>query len=123
MHKILIINADDFGWDADTVNTTINLFENSILSSASIMTGRNGSKQAIDFALKNQHKFSFGLHFNIVDNHIPYNPIQTNSLLNSELTFKLSNQQRWDALLFRLKYIDIQKEFEYQLLQLLNNGI
>ena len=114
MHKILIINADDFGWDADTVDTTINLFENSILTSASIMTGRSGSRQAIDFAHKNQHKFSFGLHFNIVDNHVPFNPREINSLLNSELTFKLSNQQRLDGLLFRLKQVDIQKEFEYQ---------
>jgi chitin disaccharide deacetylase len=123
MHKILIINADDFGWDADTVDTTINLFENSILTSASIMTGRSGSRQAIDFARKNQHKFSFGLHFNIVDNHVPFNPREINSLLNSELTFKLSNQQRLDGLVFRLKQVDIQKEFEYQILQLLNNSI
>jgi predicted glycoside hydrolase/deacetylase ChbG (UPF0249 family) len=123
MKKFLIINADDFGHDMDSFNATIELFGKGILTSATIMTGKNATKNAIDFAKQNQKYFSFGLHFNIVDNHDPLYASINNSLINKQGKFKVSNKQRIDALLFRLKKWDIQKELSLQLENLLDYGI
>ena len=123
MNKFLIINADDFGHDMDSFNATVELFKKGILTSATIMTGKNATQNAIEFAKQNQKYFSFGLHFNIVDNHDPIYTNTNNSLINKQGKFKVSNKQRIDALLFRLKKYDIQKELSLQLEYLLNNGI
>ncbi len=123
MTKLLIINADDFGHDIDSFNATVELFRKGILTSATIMTGKKATKNAIDFAKQNQKYFSFGLHFNIVDNHDPLYVRMNNSLINKQGKFKVSNKQRIDALLFRLKKRDIQKELSLQLENLLDNGI
>ena len=123
MKKFLIINADDFGYDMDSFNATVELFRRGILTSATIMTGKKATPNAIEFAKQNQKYFSFGLHFNIVDNHDPLYTNINNSLINRQGKFKVSNQQRIDALLFRLKKWDIQKELSLQLKNLLDNGI
>lgn len=64
--KKLIINADDFGFDAHTVEWTIKGFECGALTSASIMAGMPATDAAIRFA-KAHPQFSFGVHFYLVD--------------------------------------------------------
>jgi len=112
--KQLIINADDFGWDVDTVDATIALFEEGKLTSATIMTGREGTKRAVEFARTAPKSYSFGLHFNIVDGHPPCAE-RPNSLCGSEGNFRSSNQQRLAALFGRLKASDIAAELRAQL--------
>lgn len=123
MSKILIISAHDFGWDDDTVNSTIDLFEKGILTSATIITDMPGSQKAIEYAKANQDKYSFGLRFNIVDAHRAHKEIDNSLTEKDEPWFKSSNKQRKDALLWRLKKSDIQEEFEYQLSSLIKAGI
>lgn len=48
--KKLIINADDFGFDAHTVEWTIKGFERGALTSATIMAGMPATDLAISFA-------------------------------------------------------------------------
>jgi len=122
MKKYLILNSDDFGWNDDTFQTTIELFEKNIISSATIMTGREATRKAIEFATHNQKRFSFGLHFNIVDGHEALLK-NNNSLTNNIGKFKSSNTQRINALCFKLRKVDIQNEFKLQLKNLFDAGI
>jgi predicted glycoside hydrolase/deacetylase ChbG (UPF0249 family) len=123
MSKALIINADDFGYDDDTVTTTINLFNNGLITSATIMTDMPGTGRAVNYAVEHQHMYSFGLHFNIVDGHLPCEPKVSTLLDRNEVGFKKSNLQRIDSLLWRLNKSDIQKEFIYQLSVLFDLGL
>jgi len=64
--KKLIVNADDFGLDAHTVEWTIKGFECGALTSATIMAGMPGTDEAIRYA-KQHPEFSFGVHLYLVD--------------------------------------------------------
>jgi len=64
--KKLLVNADDFGLDAHTVEWTIKGFERGALTSATIMAGMPGTDAAIAYA-KQHPEFSFGVHFYLVD--------------------------------------------------------
>jgi predicted glycoside hydrolase/deacetylase ChbG (UPF0249 family) len=57
----IVINADDFGYDADTVRATIACFEQGALTSASIMANMPETGRAIEYA-KAHPQFSFGVH-------------------------------------------------------------
>jgi len=120
--KQVIINADDFGWDEETTDLTIELLEKGLLTSATIMTDRPSSEKAIDYAKQHGKSFSFGLHFNLVDHHIPCSDTPS-SLIDESGKLKMSNHQRKDALLWKLNAKEIQKEFECQLTQLLDAGV
>lgn len=120
--KKLIINADDFGLDEDSFKSTVLLFEKKILSSATIMTDMPYTNEAIQFAIEKQDQFSFGLHFNIVDDHSAYYGSNSLTIENSN-KFKSSNEQRKSALLYKLNSIDIQEEFECQITSLLKAGV
>ena len=119
----MIINADDFGWDSDTTDATIELFEKRIIKSATIMTGMPSTDAAVAYALENQNRYSFGLHFNIVDDHksLAFNVAST--LTNFNGRFRKSNEQRIRALSFRISRIEIASEFEAQVLCLKNRGV
>ena len=123
MHRNLIINADDFGWDEDTVSTTISLLERGVVRSASLMTGRPASDRAISYAINNQAKFSFGLHFNIVDGHKPLSKFDLPSLITDSGVFRASNPQRLRALAFRLSRREISCELDAQISHLVDRGI
>lgn len=120
--KNLIINADDFGYDEDTTNHTINLFERQVISSATIMTSHPFTDKAIDYAKNNIHRFSFGLHFNIVDGHHPLSKNCT-SLTNNINIFEKSNLQRIKALTFRINPEDVAAELHAQLSYLFERGL
>jgi predicted glycoside hydrolase/deacetylase ChbG (UPF0249 family) len=61
----IILNADDFGWDADTVDATIECFERGYLTSATIMPTMPGTQRAVDYA-KSRPQFSFGVHLTYI---------------------------------------------------------
>ncbi|ALD92147.1 hypothetical protein CR3_2959 [Cupriavidus gilardii CR3] len=118
----LILNADDFGWDADTCDATIACFEAGLLTSATIMTGRPASQQAYDYARRNRGRFSFGLHFNMVDGHLPHAG-RPSSLCSRDGRFRASHRQRVRALAWMLSEHDIAREFRVQLEELRDNGV
>ena len=64
--KRLIVNADDFGLDAHTVEWTIRGFECGALTSATIMAGMPATDVAVAYA-KAHPEFSFGVHLYLVD--------------------------------------------------------
>lgn len=64
--KRVIVNADDFGLDAHTVEWTIKGFERGALTSATIMAGMPATDEAIAWA-KRHPEFSFGVHLYLVD--------------------------------------------------------
>jgi len=66
MSKRLIVNADDFGLDAHTVEWTIRGFECGALASATIMAGMPATDMAVSYA-KAHSEFSFGVHLCLVD--------------------------------------------------------
>lgn len=121
--KNLIINADDFGWDVDTCQATIECMEAGSVTSATIMTGRPASEIAYEYARKNSTRFSFGLHFNIVDGHYPISSACTSLIESENSTFRPSNSQRVKALSWQLKSNHIKQELEAQLLELKSNGV
>jgi len=79
--KKLIINADDFGLDAHTVEWTIMGFECGALTSATIMAGMPATNAAIEFA-KAHPRFSFGVHFYLVDEVPMCNPKDIPSMVD-----------------------------------------
>ncbi|MEN7526021.1 MULTISPECIES: ChbG/HpnK family deacetylase [unclassified Cupriavidus] len=120
--RSLIINADDFGFDQETCATTVDCFEAGLLTSATIMVGCEGSKAAYEYARENRKRFSFGLHFNIVDGFAPA-ANQANSLCDESGSFRESDDQRLAAMWGRLTVADIRREFRLQLEELRDNYV
>jgi predicted glycoside hydrolase/deacetylase ChbG (UPF0249 family) len=120
--KRLIVNADDFGWDDDTLETTIELIERGLVTSATIMTGRPASSRALDYAKRAGKFVSFGLHFNIVDGHLALNSTR-NSLVDNQGCFWPSHRQRVAALFSRFNTADIAQELRAQLAVLQQAGV
>lgn len=87
MARSLIVNADDFGLDAHTVEWTIKGFEAGAISSATIMAGMPATAQAVAYA-KAHHQFSFGVHLYLVDEK-PMSPPETISSMVDPRTGKL----------------------------------
>ena len=61
----ILTNADDFGYDSDTVSATVECFSLGALTSATIMPKMPATEQAIAFAIKHP-QYSFGLHLTFV---------------------------------------------------------
>src|ERR1700743_3436507 len=104
----LVINADDFGLDRDTVDVTIKLIERGLVTSATLLLCGEEIDRAIDFAKSASSVCSFGLHFNIVDGATATHP---SSLTDKSGTFRASMAQRVRALLGQLVARDVEEEF------------
>lgn len=119
----IILHADDFGYNEDTCQTTIDLFEKGVLKSATIMVNMPASGIAIEYAKKHP-EFSFGIHLTYVDGLLPISsPKNITSLINSENRFLPSNEVRKRALTFRLKKQDIINESLEQINVLKEAGV
>lgn len=79
--KKIIVNADDFGLDAHTVEWTIKGFERGALTSATIMAGMPATDEAIAWA-KGHPEFSFGVHLYLVDETPMSEPKSIHSLVD-----------------------------------------
>jgi chitin disaccharide deacetylase len=120
--KRLIINADDFGYDADTFAATSSLLLQGIVRSATILLGFPESEAAMRFALNNRAECSFGLHFNIAEGK-PLASGPASSLVNSSGTFRGAIAQRLMALSGSLNPKDIAEEATAQFSMLADFGI
>ena len=106
---LVILHADDFGYDTDTTQATIELLERGILTSASIMPTMPAAKEAIAYAAA--HKgCSFGVHLTYVDGLIPAMKTENSSLLDGNGVFYPSNFVRKKAIALKLKKLDIIDE-------------
>jgi predicted glycoside hydrolase/deacetylase ChbG (UPF0249 family) len=122
MRRSLLINADDFGYNDDVTDATIDLFERGAIRSATIMVGMPASARAIAYARSQGRRFSFGLHFNIVDGMRPHSTAPA-TLLDASGRFRMSPAQRRRASTFRLAGRDVEAELEAQLAALRSAGI
>ncbi|MDA9206371.1 ChbG/HpnK family deacetylase [Planktomarina temperata] len=123
--KRIIITADDFGWDGDTVAATITLLDKNYLSGASIMLGVPGTNDAIAYA-RMRHDKCFGLHVVLGGDGIERpisDPSDIKSLVDASGYFLQSNEIRKRALLGRLCETSLIKEIRSQIIYILDHGI
>jgi chitin disaccharide deacetylase len=120
--KYLLINADDFGFDADTYAATKSLFERGVVRSATILVNYPNTDAAMSFAKIHAKDYSFGLHFNIAEQS-PVSRTPVPSLINAHGQFRGAISQRLRALTGLLDPADIAREAEAQLAILADYGI
>lgn len=121
----VIVNADDFGYDDETVDATIECFERGALTSATIMPRMPATARAIAYAL-GRPDASFGVHLTYVSDGVEMpvlSPWRIPSLVGSDGQFKNSNFVRVSALAGRLPVAEIEAETRAQIGVLADRGI
>jgi predicted glycoside hydrolase/deacetylase ChbG (UPF0249 family) len=120
--RLLIINADDFGYSHDTVEATIRCFEAGVLSSATMMPGMPAFEEAAAFA--RQHpEFSYGLHLCLTDERPVADPAEVPSLVTPGGSFWTTPEFFKRALTGRIARRDVQREVQAQLGRMREAGI
>ena len=105
----VILHADDFGYDKDTTQATIELLECGALTSATIMPTMPAAGEAIEYAATHK-QFSFGVHLTYVDGLKPALQREDSTLLDANSLFYPSNDVRKKALKLALKKEDVVEE-------------
>jgi hypothetical protein len=121
----LIVNADDFGFDVDTVEATVDCFRAGALTSATIMLGMPATEQALEFARSNP-ELDFGVHLAFTGDfgqvplagaeHVP-------SLVAADGRFLPVQQARAKALAGRLARRELELEIEAQVRAVQEAGV
>jgi predicted glycoside hydrolase/deacetylase ChbG (UPF0249 family) len=121
----IIVNADDFGHDEDSVRATIECFRAGALTSATIMTKMPATELAIAFARANpQH--AYGVHLTFVRDTLESpmaDPRLIPALLGKDGRFLPSHQLRLKALSGSIPVDQICSEISAQIEHLLDSGI
>lgn len=125
MLQKIIVNADDFGHDSDSVMATIECFKAGALTSATIMPKMPATELAIKFARENpQH--AYGVHLTFVRDTVE-SPVADPRLISDLLTengnFFPSHQLRLKALLGHIPVDQLCIEISAQLEHLIDAGI
>ena len=121
----IILNADDFGLDDDTVAATVECFEAGALTSATIMPKMPATARAIEYARANP-RFSFGAHLTFVADTVerPFSaPADIPALVRPDGRFIGSNDLRMRALLDKAPVDEIEREMAAQIQFLLGQGV
>ena len=121
----IIVNADDFGYDPDTVEATIECFKAGALTSATIMPKMPATGSALDFARKNpQH--AYGVHLTFVRDTVECpvaDPRLIPALVNADGAFLPSHQLRLMALSGRLPVDQLCLEIAAQIELVKDSGV
>ncbi|MEG1553348.1 MAG: ChbG/HpnK family deacetylase [Kiritimatiellia bacterium] len=119
----LIVNADDFGFSAHTLEWTIRGFECGALSSATVMAGAMETVAAVAWA-KEHPQFSFGVHFIFSDETPCERPEKIPSLIDPA-TGKLWQTRQFILRSFsrRIRLAELKAELRAQYLQLQQLGL
>ncbi len=121
--KKLIINADDFGLDDETVDWTIKGFEAGKITSATIMAGMPATKRAVEYA-KAHPQFSFGVHLCLVDEKPLSDPKTIPSMMDPKTgKLWLTRQFIIRNFLRLVKVEDIKREMMTQINALRDMGL
>ena len=120
--RLLIINADDFGWSDHTVDATIECFEKGVLSSATIMPNMPAFERAAAFA-RAHPQFSYGLHLCLTDERPVSDPATIPTLVAPDGCFWRTPQFFQRALTGRLAAADVRREGAAQLMRMNDRGI
>ena len=121
----LVLNADDFGASADTVQATIDCFDRAALTSATIMPRAPATAEAIAFA-RERPDLSFGVHLTLVrdeDNRCVSEPGRLRGLVDEEGRFLSTSTFRAQALLRRLPSAALELEIAAQIAYVQGKGV
>lgn len=119
----IILNADDFGFDEDTLESTIYCFEQNALTSATIMPTMPLTYKALDYA-GNNPQYSYGVHLTYIDALKPLSKAsEIKSLVNSSGLFMPSNVVRIKSMFYLLNKTQIIEETKRQIGLLLDHNI
>jgi hypothetical protein len=119
----VILHADDFGFDRDTLEATIECFEQGALSSCTVMVNCEASEAALDYA-RLHPQFSYGVHLTYVDELLPVMPArEIPSLVDERGVFLPSNTVRRAALAMRLPVAEIVAESQAQIHRMESAGV
>ena len=119
----VILHADDFGYDKDTLEATIDCFEKGALSSCSIMVNCEASEEAFEYARKHP-EYSYGVHLTYVDGLKPVLPAdKIPSMVDDNGVFLPSNTVRKLAMMFKLPQKQIIAESQAQIDKIEKAGI
>src|SRR4051812_39699476 len=118
----ITLNADDFGYDDDTVDATIDAMRRGALTGATIMPKMPATARAVEFA-RSHPEFSFGVHLIYVRSGettpeapiLPPGELPALADLNAGGRFRESPAVRKDALLGRVPVEQIAAETAAQI--------
>lgn len=122
MRRLLIINADDFGYSDHTVDATISCFRQGILSSATMMPNMPAFERAAAFA-REHPEFSYGLHLCLTDERPVSDPATIPTLVGPDGRFWRTPEFFKRAMTGRIAKRDIRREGLAQLLRMTDRGI
>jgi predicted glycoside hydrolase/deacetylase ChbG (UPF0249 family) len=121
----VILSADDFGLDDDTVQRTISCLNDGILQGASIMAQMPATARALEYA-RGRVDLSFGVHLVFCTDGLE-RPILAQSiipnLIRPDGAFFPSNRIRALGLLNRLPESEIEQEMKAQLAFVRDHGV
>lgn len=116
--KTLIINADDFGVQASTNKAVLELFEKGLISSASLLTVAQDSKDAAIIAAKNKLPVGVHLTINSDDKERRWHTNSSAKSLNDDKGLLYDNKM----LALKAKSKDVTQELEAQYRFMVDNG-
>ncbi len=121
----LILNADDFGYDADTAEATVECFRARALTSATIMLGMPATEQALEFA-RGHPELDFGVHL-VFTGDFGQRPLagaeRVPSLVDADGRFLPVRTARAKALAGRLAQSELEQEIEAQVRAVQESGV
>lgn len=123
----VILHSDDFGFDNDTLEATIDCFEKGALTSCTVMVNCEASEDALKYA-RNHPEFSYGVHLTYVDGHRDgLKPVCSSSIIPSLVhddgTFLESDDVRKKALLLKLPKKEVIVESQAQIDKMEKAGV
>jgi hypothetical protein len=121
----LVLNADDFGASADTVEATIACVERGALTSATIMPRAPATDEAIAFA-RGRSDISFGVHLTLVrdqETSSVLEPAALGGLVDGDGRFMPTNRFRARALLHQLPTAELEREIAAQIAAVREQGV
>lgn len=119
----VILHSDDFGFDKDTLEATIDCFEKGALTSATIMVNCEAAEEAFEYARKHP-EFSYGVHLTYVDGLKPVLSAQEiPSLVGKDGCFLPSNTVRQLAMMLKLPKSQVIAESQAQIDKIEKAGV
>lgn len=121
----VMTTADDFGYSEDTVQATIECFEDGSLRNASIMANMTATQSAIEYAVLHP-EHSFGVHLTFIGNageRPLLDPGQIPHLVDSQGVFLPGREVFVRAMLGQLPVDEIRREMHAQISLLRDHGV
>lgn len=121
----IIVNADDFGYSADTVEATIECLEAGVVTSASIMPGMPAAASAVEYARAHPER-SYGVHLTLVGDGVERpisEPTFVPSLVDADGCLRRTREVRMAALRGRIEQRDAEREIAAQIESLCGLGV